>query len=185
MPEDASYMRPRLQRGLVQVYTGDGKGKTTAAFGQCLRAAGAGLRTVVLQFLKAGGVTSELKSANRLCPNLEVRQLGRSMSFITGTPSPEDIENARQSWAQARAVVLSGEYDLVVLDELNVVLDLEMVSIDDVIECLKRRPRHVEVILTGRKAPAEIVDFADLVTEMRCVKHPYEKGVPARLGIEY
>lgn len=175
----------RLARGLVQVYTGDGKGKTTAALGQCVRGVGAGLRAVILQFIKAGNVTSELRSAERLAPNLEIRQLGHSLSFIQGRPSAADIASAREAWAEAEKAILSGDCDIVVLDEINVVLDLRMVSCNEVISCLQRRPRHVEVILTGRGAPKEIIDTADLVTEMRCVKHPYDRGTAARRGIEY
>lgn len=182
--EEATEPR-HLRKGLVQVYTGDGKGKTTAALGQCVRAAGCGLRTVMLQFIKAGGVTSELKSAERLRPGMEIRQLGRTLSIIEGAPSPADIENARRAWAEAEEIILSGDYDVVALDEINVVLSLQMVSSEEVIACLGQRPHHVEVILTGRRAPKEIVDVADLVTEMRCVKHPYDRGIPARRGIEY
>lgn len=185
MHESAASGTVRLHQGLMQVYTGNGKGKTTAALGLCMRAAGSGLKAVVLQFLKAGGTTSELRSAERLSPDLEIRQLGRSVSFIKGKPLPEDIEHTKRAWENARTVILSGEYDLVVLDELNVVLDLEMLSSQEVIRCLKERPQHVEVVLTGRKAPTEIIDMADLVTEMRCIKHPFERGIPARLGIEY
>lgn len=177
--------KKRLARGLVQVYTGDGKGKTTAALGQCVRAVGAGLRAVMLQFIKAGNVTSELRSAERLGPDLEIRQLGHSLSFIQGRPSADDIASARKAWAEAEIAISSGDYDIVVLDEINVVLDLRMVSCAEVISCLERRPSHVEVILTGRGAPNEIIEAADLVTEMRCVKHPYDKGIAARKGIEY
>lgn len=185
MHESSASAEVSQYRGLIQVYTGDGKGKTTAALGLCMRAVGSGMRAIVLQFMKAGGTTSELRSAERLSPELTIRQLGRSPSFITGRPSPEDIEHAKHAWADARKAVLSGEYDLVVLDELNVVLDLGMLSCEEVIECLKERPQHVEVVLTGRKAPKAILDMADLITEMRCIRHPYERGIPARLGIEY
>ena len=181
---DASKRR-RLPRGLVQVYTGDGKGKTTAALGQCMRAVGSGLKAVMLQFIKAGNVTSELRSAERLAPCLEIRQLGRSLSLIKGPPSAADIASARSAWAEAERVISSGGYDVVVLDEINVVLSLRMVSSEEVVSCLRRRPCHVEVILTGRGAPKEIIDAADLVTEMQCVKHPYDRGIAARKGIEY
>jgi cob(I)alamin adenosyltransferase len=176
--------KPRLERGLLQVYTGDGKGKTTAALGQCVRAAGYGLRALILQFIKAGAATSELTSA-QLLGNLEIRQLGRALSFIKGKPSPDDVEHARRGWAEAQKAISSGEYDVVVLDEMNVVLDLGMLSSSEVVPFLQQRPAHVEVILTGRNAPNEVIDAADLVTEMRCVKHPYEKGIAARKGIEY
>ncbi len=175
----------RLVRGLVQVYTGEGKGKTTAALGQCMRAAGCGLRALMLQFIKAGNVTSELRSAERLAPYLEIRQLGHSLSLIAGRPSAVDIASARNAWTEAERAISSGDCDIVVLDEINVVLNLRMISSEEVISCLRRRPCHVEVILTGRGAPSEIIEVADLVTEMRCVKHPYDRGVAARLGIEY
>lgn len=181
---ESSQKKPRLEQGLIQVYTGDGKGKTTAALGQSVRAAGYGLRVLILQFIKAGDATSELRSVQQLS-NLEIRQLGRALSFIKNKPSPDDIEHARRGWAEAQRVISSGEYDVIVLDEMNVVLDLGMLSCTEVMSFLRQRPTHVEVILTGRKAPDEVIAGADLVTEMRCVKHPYEKGIAARKGIEY
>jgi len=169
---------------LVQVYTGNGKGKTSAAFGAALRAVGRGLKVYVIQFIKGGFDYGELYSIKSL-PNLKLAAFGRGR-FITETrPPEEDIKLTREGFELARKVVSSGEYDMVVLDEINVALHLKMISADDVIQLVRNKPKHVELILTGRNAPAEIVEVADLVTEMKEIKHPYADGVPPRKGIEY
>lgn len=174
----------KLEKGLVQVYTGNGKGKTSAAFGSALRAVGRGLRVYVIQFIKGGFDYGELYVAKRI-PRLKLTAFGRG-KFITETPpSNSDVQLAREAFEFAKKTVDSGRYDMVVLDEINVVLNLRMISIDEVIQLIKNRPKHVELILTGRNAPKEIIDAADLVTEMREVKHPYAKGVQPRKGIEY
>ena len=174
----------KLERGLVQVYTGNGKGKTSAAFGAALRAVGRGLKVYVIQFIKGGFDYGELYSIKSL-PNLKLAAFGRGR-FITETrPPEEDIKLTREGFELARKVVSSGEYDMVVLDEINVALHLKMISADDVIQLVRNKPKHVELILTGRNAPAEIVEVADLVTEMKEIKHPYADGVPPRKGIEY
>lgn len=175
---------PRLDEGLIQVYTGNGKGKTTAALGQALRAAGRGLKVYIIQFIKGGFDYGELYIVDKI-PNIELKAFGRGR-FITGKkPKPEDLEEARRAMELAKKVISSGEYDIVILDEINVALYYGLIKVDDVVEMLKKKPKHVEVILTGRKAPDEIVELADLVTEMVEVKHPYQKGMPPRLGIEY
>jgi len=169
---------------LVQVYTGDGKGKTSAAFGSALRALGRGLKVYVIQFIKGGFDYGELYIAEKL-PNLRLATFGRGR-FITETPpSQKDMRLAREAFNLARKVVEEGEYDIVILDEINVVLNLKMIGVDEVVELIKKKPKHVELILTGRYAPAQIIEAADLVTEMREVKHPYAQGVPPRKGIEY
>jgi len=174
----------RLEKGLVQVYTGNGKGKTSAAFGSALRALGRGLKVYVIQFIKGGFDYGELYVAERL-PNLKLTAFGRG-KFITETPpSQEDVQLAREAFDLARKVVDSGEYDVVILDEINVVLNLKMIGTDEVVQLIKNKPRHVELILTGRYAPAQIIEVADLVTEMKEIKHPYAQGVPPRKGIEY
>lgn len=174
----------KLEKGLVQVYTGNGKGKTSAAFGAALRAIGRGLKVYVIQFIKGGFDYGELHSIKSL-PNLKLAAFGRGR-FITETrPPEEDIKLAHEGFKLARKVVSGGEYDMVVLDEINVALHLKMISLNDVIQLVKKRPKHVELILTGRNAPAEIVEVADLVTEMKEIKHPYADGVPPRKGIEY
>jgi len=174
----------KLEKGLVQVYTGNGKGKTSAAFGSALRAVGRGLKVYVIQFIKGGFDYGELHIAERL-PNLKLAAFGRGR-FITETPpSKKDAQLAREAFDLAKKVVDSGEYDMVILDEVSVVLNLKMIELDEVVKLIKNKPKHVELILTGRYAPAQIIEVADLVTEMREVKHPYAQGVPPRKGIEY
>ncbi len=174
----------RLSRGLVQVYTGDGKGKTSAAFGLALRASGRGLKVYVIQFIKGGFDYGELHTIDKL-PNLELKAYGRGRFVTEKPPLEEDVQAAREALTFAEQIVGRGEYDVVVLDEINVAVDLGLISLKKVLEMIKNRPEHVELVLTGRHAPAEIVDVADLVTDMREVKHPYCKGCQARKGIEY
>jgi len=174
----------RLERGLVQVYSGDGKGKTSAAFGLALRAVGRGLKVYVIQFIKGGFDYGELYVVERL-PNFKLKAFGRGKFVTDVPPTEEDVKLAREAFELAREVVSSGEYDIVVLDEINVALHLKLIGIDEVVDLVRRKPKHVELVLTGRYVPPEIVELADLVTEMREVKHPYTKGVPPRKGIEY
>jgi len=174
----------RLEKGLVQVYTGDGKGKTSAAFGLALRAVGRGLKVYFIQFIKGGFDYGELYIVEKI-PNLKLATFGRGRFVTEIPPSKEDSKLVREAFELAKKVVNSGKYDVVVLDEVNVVLNLKMLSIDEVIDLIKSKPKHVELILTGRYVPAQIIDAADLVTEMREVKHPYTQGVPPRKGIEY
>jgi len=173
-----------LEKGLVQVYTGDGKGKTSAAFGQALRAIGRGLNVYVIQFIKGGFDYGELHIVEKL-PNLKLASFGRGKFITQVPPSDEDMKLARAAFELAKKVVKDGEYDIVVLDEINVVLNLGMLKTDEVIDMIRNKPMHVELILTGRYAPAKVISVADLVTEMREVKHPYAKGVSPREGIEY
>jgi len=168
----------------VQVYTGNGKGKTTAAFGLALRAIGRGLKVYVIQFIKGGFDYGELYIADKL-PNLKLKAFGRG-KFVTEKPAEkEDVKLAEEALALAEKVIKSGEYDIVILDEVNVALDLKLIKTEKVVELVKSKPRHVELVLTGRYAPAEIVEIADLVTEMKEIKHPFSKGQQARKGIEY
>ena len=173
-----------LVKGLTQVYTGDGKGKTSAAFGLALRAVGRGLKVYVIQFIKGGFDYGELYVVKRL-PNFKMAAFGRG-KFVTDVPPTEDdVKLAKEAFELAREVVSGGEYDIVILDEINVALHLKLLGIDEVTDLIRNKPEHVELILTGRHAPPEVVEMADLVTEMREVKHPYSKGVPPRKGIEY
>ncbi len=172
----------KQEKGYIQVYTGNGKGKTTAALGLTLRAACAGKKVYIGQFMK-GQDYSELKAVEFL-PNLEMIQFG-NLKFIKGEPSQEDIEGAQKGFAHMKEVILSGEYDVVICDEINTTMFFKMLDPKDVIEMLKQKPDKTEIILTGRYAPEEIIEFADLVTEMREVKHYYEtQKVMARVGIE-
>lgn len=167
--------------GFIQIYTGDGKGKTTAALGLSLRAICAGKRVFFGQFIK-GMAYSELKAPGFL-PNFEIVQFGRGC-FIGNEPEEEDVRLAKVGLARCDAILRSGEYDVVVLDEVNVAIWYSLLSVDEVIEVVRRRAPHVEVVLTGRRAPAELIELADLVTEMREVKHYYHAGINAREGIE-
>ncbi len=170
--------------GLVQIYTGDGKGKTTAALGLALRAAGHGLRTYIGQFMK-GQDYGELRSAGMLSPYLTIEQYGRPTLIHVHEATPEDVRLAHEGLDRARAAMCSGSYDIVVLDEVCVALHFGLLTLAEVVVFLEQRPAGVELILTGRRAPVELIARADLVTEMREVKHPYARGVPARRGIEY
>ncbi len=173
-----------MEKGYVQVYTGDGKGKTTAALGLALRAAGHGLRTYIGQFMK-GRPYGELE-ALRAHPLITVEQYGDPNCWVRRDQiTPEQVAMARRGLERAREAMLSGRYDIVVLDEVNVALWFGLLTLEEVMAFLDQRPEGVEVILTGRRAPQELIDRADLVTEMREIKHYYQQGVLARDGIEW
>lgn len=176
--------RKRLSKGLIQVYTGDGKGKTTCALGLAFRAVGQGFRVFMVQFLK-GQDTGELKAAARLAPDLTIRAFGRPVLINLRDPAPEDLALAREALDLAREIIQAGDHDLVILDEINVAAAFNLVSPEEVLDIVRDRPLQVEVVLTGRLAPAEFVVAADLVTEMVPLKHYYEAGVAARRGIEW
>ncbi len=168
----------------VQVYTGDGKGKTTAAIGLLVRAAGAGLRARAFQFLKKGDY-SEIEALRARFPEIEITQLG-SGRFVDPKNIPADeLARAESGLSLARAAVTGGEYDLVLLDEVNGAVSMGLLPAEAVLSLIRDRHERTELILTGRGAPQAVVDAADLCTEMRCVKHYYERGVPARKGIEF
>ena len=170
-----------LNKGYIQVYTGNGKGKTTAALGIALRCVCAGNKVFFGQFMK--GQDYSEKKAVQLLPGFTMEQFG-GQCFINGTPSAKDIADAKAGLERMREVLSSGKYDLVVFDELNTTLFFKLVSVDEVMAVLDLKPEKTEVILTGRYAPQEIVDRADLVTEMKEIKHYYNAGVDARVGIE-
>lgn len=172
----------RLSRGYVQVYTGDGKGKTSAALGLALRASGHGMRTYIGQFMK-GQHYGELE-ALRDHPLITIEQYGDVHCIRREEVAPEHVSQAHGGLEQAREAMLSGQYDLVVLDEVNVAIWFGLLTVEEVLAFLDQRPSHVEVILTGRRAPQELIERADLVTEMQAVKHYYQQGVVARKGIE-
>lgn len=174
----------KLTKGLVQVYTGSGKGKTTASLGLAFRAVGNGLRVHIMQFLKGQTVYGELESAKFLAPLLSIEQVGRKHFVIPGKIDPIDIKMARDAFERGKALVLSGDYDLVILDELNCAVDLGLIPLDEVKELIACKPVTTELVLTGRGAHPEIIDLADLVTEMREIKHYYNDGQQARVGIE-
>jgi cob(I)alamin adenosyltransferase len=173
-----------MELGLVQVYTGDGKGKTTAAFGLAMRAIGKGLKVFVVQFLK-GRKYGELETAGRLSDRLEVVQSGLDTFVKKGEPGEEDLKLAHQGLELARRAIMGGEYDIVILDEVNVAIELGVLKVEEVLPLIDERPGGVELVLTGRYAPDEFCDRADIITEMRNVRHCFDKGVPMREGIEF
>lgn len=172
--------------GLVIINTGPGKGKTTAALGTAMRAAGHGMRVMMLQFLKGSWHYGELDSAKLLGPDFVLRPMGRGFVKVGGAETdPEDVRLVEEAWAEARAAILSGEWDVVVLDEINYAIGYKMLNAERVAETLRERPPLVNVILTGRNAHPVLVELADTVTEMREVKHAYQKGILAQRGIEF
>ncbi|MDO3379798.1 cob(I)yrinic acid a,c-diamide adenosyltransferase [Geoalkalibacter halelectricus] len=179
-----SYATPKLARGRVQVYTGNGKGKTTASLGLCLRAAGHGLHIHVLQFMKGSTVYGELEGARKLAPYLSIEQVGRDTFVSRDNPDPVDAAMARNGFDKARQLVLSGDYDLIVLDEINCAVDYGLISLEELKDLIRNKPAHTELVLTGRNAHPEIIEIADLVTEMREIKHYFNAGQVSREGIE-
>lgn len=172
------------RQGLIQVFTGDGKGKTSTALGVVLRALGHGLRVFIVFFMKGDYPYGEFRTLARL-PNVDVASFGFRGHTDPANIKPEEIEQAKQALSTAREVMLSGNYDLVVLDEVNVAAAWKLIEVDEVVRLIRDKPRNVELVLTGRYADAKLIELADLVTEMVKVKHPYDKGVSARKGIEY
>jgi len=173
----------KLASGQVQVYTGNGKGKTTAALGLALRATGHGLKVHMIQFMKGGGPYGEHTSAEQLSPWLTISSTGRAGWVKKGAPALEDISEAQRALALARQA-LRGDYDLVILDEANGAVDFGLVSVEELLALIAVKPPGVELVLTGRNAHEKILAAADLVSEMREVKHYFNKGVDFRIGIE-
>ena len=171
-----------LEQGLVQVYMGDGKGKTSSALGLAVRVAGCGGRTAIIQFLK-GWEYSEVQGLAFL-PGVLLVQTGRSDYLYPDNITTEDYREAERGLEAGRQALYSGEYDLVILDEISVALSFGLLKTGDVMELLSKKPRHVEVVLTGRNPPEELVAMADLVTDMREVRHPYTRGILSRKGID-
>lgn len=170
--------------GKLQVYTGTGKGKTTAALGVALRAAGVGSKTLVLGFLKGDPSYGEMRAFHYL-PGLTIKQVGRNEFVNFKDPEPIDLELAADGWAQAKACLQQQTYDLLILDELNITLAHKLLPEAEVLEVLKNRRGKTEVICTGRDAPQALIDLADLVTDMREVKHYYQQGLGIRDGIDH
>jgi len=172
-----------MQRGLIQIYTGDGKGKTTAALGLTLRALGAGLKVYLGQFIKKGEF-SEIKALRRFQPKLIVRQYGGGR-FVKGKPSPSDIHCAQKGLAALCKAMLSGKYDLVIADEINCAVKAGLITTQEVLGLIDKKPSAVELVLTGRDAHRQIMKRADLLTEMRKIRHPFDRGEGGRRGIEF
>jgi cob(I)alamin adenosyltransferase len=171
------------KKGLIIVHTGDGKGKTTAALGLALRACGYGMKVIMLQFFKGKWKYGELRSAPKL-ETFEIQPMGKGFTWES-----KDIEvdkaMVREAWRAAKEKILSGNYDVVILDEINYALSYDFLPVTDIVDFLKNKPPMLHVILTGRDAKPEIIEIADLVTEMRQIKHPFEQGISAQKGIEF
>lgn len=174
----------RLERGLVQVYTGNGKGKTTASLGLALRAAGRQLKVCMIQFMKGGGPCGEHLAAKMLEPYLTIIRTGREVRVNRESPDPEDVKQAYVGLVHARKALSCGEFGMVILDEINGAVANGLIGVDEVISLLEIKPHDVELVLTGRNADERIIEAADLVTEMREIKHYFKSGVRARVGIE-
>lgn len=170
-------------KGKVHVYTGNGKGKTTAAMGIALRAIGAGKKVFFAQFVK-GMKYSEVSAIEKYLPQINIKQFGLDC-FIEKDPTEEDIRMAQDGLREVTGILKSGEYEMVVLDEANIALYYNLFSLDDLVAALHNRDEDVEVIITGRYAPQELIEYADLVTEMKEVKHYYREGLMARKGVEF
>lgn len=196
--------KQRLEKGLIQVYTGNAKGKTTAALGLSLRAIGHGFKVYIVQFMKGSSYYGELFSLQRLYPDIQLAQYGRNcphdplirqgdmkcigcgQCFVRkGEATERDKDMAAKAMERSRQVLTSGDYDLVILDEMSNAIYFELVTVEQALELIDLKPEHVELVITGRNAPPEILERAHLVTEMREIKHPYQIGVSSRRGIEY
>lgn len=173
----------KKELGLVQVYTGNGKGKTTASLGLAFRAAGRGLNVLMIQFLKPPENYGEHISAEKL-DNFTIMPMGLD-HMVGNVPRDTDVKLAEETLTEAEKAICSEKYDLVILDEINVIMSKGMLDPDAVIAVLEKRPNNVEIVMTGRGAPEKIIKYADLVTEMRMIKHPFDDGIRARKGIEY
>ncbi len=175
------------ERGLVVVFTGDGKGKTSAALGIALRACGHGITVALVQFVKGSAMTGEAKAAERLSPDFEFLSLGKGFVNCCGstTPLDEHKQAAAACLETARKRMLSGSWEIVILDEIITAVSLGLLEMKDVLELVRSKPPRLHLILTGRDAPPDLIALADMATEMRCLKHPYEKGMPARKGIDF
>jgi cob(I)alamin adenosyltransferase len=177
---------PDVRRGLIIVNTGAGKGKTTAAMGTALRAIGNGMKVLMLQFLKGSWHYGELDAVKAFGESFVMKQMGRGFVKVGGAETdPEDVRLVEEAWSEAERAIRSGDWDLVILDEINYAISYKMLDPLRVVAVLKEKPGMVHVILTGRNAHPSIVAIADTVTEMREVKHAYTKGIEAQRGIEY
>lgn len=174
-----------FNKGLVSIFTGDGKGKTTAAIGTAVRAAGHGLRVFIVFFMKSEDYLHGEANALSKLANVTMTSFGQTDWVNKDNVKPEHKEQAILALAAAREAILSGNYDLVVLDEVNVAINYKLISLDEVVKLINDKPQNVELILTGRYADPKLVQMADLVTEMLMIKHPYTRGVKARRGIDY
>lgn len=177
--------KEKLEKGLIQIYTGNAKGKSTASFGLAVRAAGHGFKVVIIQFMKTGTYYGEISGLKRLAPEVELHSYGRNGFVHRRGVLKEDIDLAHQAMEHAEKALLDPETDLLILDEINNALYFELLTVEEVLNLLDKKPEHVELVLTGRNAPPELIERAHLVTEMKEIKHPYQMGIKSRKGIEY
>lgn len=177
-------MTEQKRIGLIMVNTGDGKGKTTAALGTALRAVGCEFKVFMVQFIKGSWDYGELHVIERLAPYLELKQMGEGFTWETDDPK-RDTEVANKAWDFCKNLISRNEHDLLVFDEINNAMDYGYIDVDDVVQALKNKPEEMHVILTGRNAPQAIIDIANLVTEMREIKHPFNEGIFAQKGVEF
>ncbi|MEM3437429.1 MAG: cob(I)yrinic acid a,c-diamide adenosyltransferase [Nitrososphaerales archaeon] len=178
---------PKIEKGLVHIITGKGVGKTTSAIGLGLRAVGHGLKVYMIQFMKGereGRKYGEIKSIKKF-RNFKVAQFGSGELVSHYNPSKKDFELAKKGFDHAKEIINSSKYDVVILDEIWVAVHHKLISLSEVISLIKKKPEHIELVLTGRYAPKEAYEYADYVSEIRKIKHPYSKGLKARVGIEY
>jgi len=180
--------RKNIREGLVLINTGNGKGKTTAALGLALRAAGHNLKVLILQFIKGSWKTGEAKAIEKWIPLIDIEQLGKGfINFKNGKPviSKENIDNARESFKYASDKISSNQYDVVILDEINNLISYGLLKVEDTVSLIENKPAKLSIILTGRNAPEELINIADTVTEMKEIKHAFSRGIKAKKGIEY
>ncbi|MBC7092127.1 MAG: cob(I)yrinic acid a,c-diamide adenosyltransferase [Nitrososphaeria archaeon] len=173
-----------MDKGYVHIVTGDGPGKTTSAFGIAVRALGRGLRVCVIQFLKRK-ISGEILFFRKCSKNIVIKQFGTESFIRKGIVGPEDIKLAEMGLDYAKRQVMSGKFDLVILDEINMALYFGLLKVEDVISLINSRPKNVELILTGRNAPQELFDYADYLIKIEAIKHPFVRGDAARKGIEF
>jgi cob(I)alamin adenosyltransferase len=179
-------MKNKTKKGLVIVYTGNGKGKTTAALGMALRAAGHGKKTLIVQFIKSFHNYGEIKFAKKYHCGISIKTMGKGYVKIKGDryPFKEHVKSAKAAFQFAKDQILSKKYDIVVLDEINIALDKKLLTVQEVAELIQQKPSQLHLILTGRSAPKKLIQLADLVSEVKEVKHPFKKGILAQKGIE-
>ncbi len=183
-PRDHKSKKNTKKKGLVFVHTGDGKGKSTAAFGMALRMMGHGKRVAIVQFIKGDWKTGESNFFKNCKDQCELSSMGDGFTWDTQNLE-QDIKTAQKTWKKCRDVLRDKSLDLVIFDEINCVLKYNFLSVEEVASELQKKPEKKHVVLTGRNAPQEIMDLADLVSEMKCVKHPYESGIKAQIGIDF
>jgi cob(I)alamin adenosyltransferase len=184
VPHKTSTVHLPAHRGLVIVITGKGKGKTTSAFGQALRAIGQGYKVFIVQFMK-GRAYGEFVAAEKYLPHLTIHRSGLDSFVMRENPAPVDIELAMQGFVLAKKAADSGKYNMIILDEINVAVDFKLIPLQDVIDLIKNKPPALDLILTGRYAAKEIIKLADTVSEVKEIKHHYQAGIKDRAGIEY